>query len=58
MSRYVWFACEDCKKVIWLGKEINKNNYTFFRIGDSEIPSSEDRKYCKILLKFMSEHIG
>ena len=60
MSRYAWFACTDCKVMLWLGKAVfhdSDERINFFHIGPSEEPPNAARTVLnRVLWKMHADH--
>lgn len=60
MSIYGYLNCHDCKKCIWLGKALHKENIPFaYHIGSADQPKHWKREMLnKVIWKFLADHTG
>ena len=60
MSRYADLVCRDCKIDVFLGKIVEpEQEQRYFYIGaGSNPPPSETPSHCKVVLKFLADHMS
>jgi hypothetical protein len=58
MSRYAWLACSTCRKLLWLGKVVERREggISHFHIGDAQNPRNAERpELNRALWKLLAE---
>jgi len=58
MSRYAYLVSKTTRTYVWLGKIVGEEAPYRFAIGDGQPPNSENPQLCKIVMKFLGEHLG
>ena len=61
MSHYAWFACTDCRHMVWLGREVFKSDgrVELFHIGEADDPPNSQRpELNRTLWKMLADHVG
>ena len=58
MSRYAYLVSKTTRTYVWLGKIVGDEEPYRFAIGEGIPPNSENSKLCKVVMKFLGEHLG